>query len=186
MVPPPDWGLPRSPTKSANSPARSCPIESAKIPAVFQREPIRERQTTALNRSPKRCHPVIQEGATPRFRPVDDLADESIGVNRYVCHRLFGSWFDSRVAPCCSLPKMVPPPGLWPSQVGDQERQLTCEELLDRICEKHGSFQRAPIRERQTTALNRSPKRCHPLVLDGATPRLRPIDGLAVESIGGN
>jgi hypothetical protein len=57
MVPPPDWGLPRSPTKSANSPARSCPIESAKNTAVFQRAPGRERQTTALNRSPKRCHP---------------------------------------------------------------------------------------------------------------------------------
>ena len=90
--------LPRPPTKSANSPARSCPIESAKNTAVFQRAPSRERQTTALNRSPKRCHSPIQDGATPRLRPVRGLTDESIGVNRYVCRGLFGAWFVSRVA----------------------------------------------------------------------------------------
>jgi hypothetical protein len=90
--------LPRPLTKSANSPARSRPIESAKISAVFQRAPIRERKTTEVNRSPKRYHPPIQDGATPRLRPVGGLTDESIRVNRYVCRGLCGAWFVSRVA----------------------------------------------------------------------------------------
>ena len=171
---PPDCGLPKSVTKSANSPARSCSIESAKNTAVFQRAPIRERQTTALNHSPN--------GATPRLRPVDGLADASIGVDSYVRHRLFGTWFDSREPRWCHPPiadfprsEMVPPAGLWPSQVGDQERQLTGAELPDRISENPGSFskganQRAPDNRAEPlpkTVPPCDPRRCHPPIAAG-------------------
>jgi hypothetical protein len=114
-------------------------------------------------------------GGKPPDRICENPGSVSKGANQRAPDNRAESLPKSVPPPDCDLTRseMVPPAGLWPSQVGDQERQLTCEELLDRICEKHGSFSKGANQRAPDNRAEPLPKRCHPPIAAGRWPGRR-------------